>query len=334
MKNNSFKMRFGVIGTNFVVDWLLNASRFDSRFQLVAIYSRTQEKADAFAAKYNIPYVFTSLEEMASSSLIDAVYVASPNSLHASQSILFMEQGKHVLCEKPLASNEKEVELMIKTADKNKVVLMEAMKATMNPNFRLILKYINEIGTVRRYFSSYCQYSSRYDKLRGGEFPNAFNPEFSNGAVMDLGVYTIYPMVVLFGRPKTIDALGLRLSTGVDGQGAVNFEYDNMNATVLYSKIANSYLPTELQGEKGTIIADRIDTIRELKINYNDGKKLDLSYPMDKDEFYYEIVEFLDLIETGKKESSINSHKNSLLTIQIVDEIRRQLGIIFPADQK
>lgn len=95
---------------------------------------------------------------------------------------------------------------------------------------------------------------------------NAFNPELSNGAMMDLGVYTVYPLVVLFGRPKRISATGLKLSTGVDGQGAVNFEYENLNATVLYSKIADSFLPAEIQGEKGTFILDRIQTIREVKI--------------------------------------------------------------------
>ena len=106
---------------------------------------------------------------------------------------------------------------------------------------------------------------------------NAFNPELSNGAMMDLGVYTVYPLVVLFGRPKRISATGLKLSTGVDGQGAVNFEYENLNATVLYSKIADSFLPAEIQGEKGTFILDRIQTIREVKFIPKGGQIQDLS---------------------------------------------------------
>ena len=82
------KVRFGVVGTNFISDWVIAGARQDERFELVAVYSRTQETADAFASKHNIPYTFTSLEEMAKSPLIDAVYIASPNFLHASQSIL------------------------------------------------------------------------------------------------------------------------------------------------------------------------------------------------------------------------------------------------------
>lgn len=328
------KIRFGVIGTNFIVDKVLEGASFDSRFELAAIYSRTQEKADEFARKHNIPYTFTSLEAMAASPLIDAVYIASPNSLHASQSILFMQHGKHVLCEKPFASNAKEVKTMIAAARENNVTLMEAMKPSLTPNFKALKNHIEEIGTIRRYFSCYCQYSSRYDKLKEGIVMNAFDPALSNGAVMDLGVYTIFPMVVLFGRPLKISATGLKLSTGADGQGAVNFEYEGMNATVLYSKIADSALPTEIQGEDGTITADRINIINKVSLKNRNGEEKIISSPDVIHEYYYEVAEFINLIQEGKCESQINSHENSLITIEIVDEIRKQLGVKYPADDK
>ncbi len=327
------KIKFGIVGTNFITDWVIEAARLDPRFELSAICSRTQEKADEFAAKHSIPYTFTSIEEMAESELIDAVYIASPNFLHARQSILFMEHGKHVLCEKPFASNSREAKAMIETAKKNGVVLMEAMKPTLTPNFRLIKENIENLGTLRRYFACYCQYSSRYDKLKEGIVLNAFKPELSNGAVMDLGVYTIYPMVVLFGRPNKISATGMKLSTGADGQGAINFEYDGMSATVLYSKIADSNLPTEIQGEKGTLTADRINTISKVDIKYRNGESVCLANGVDANEYFYEVAEFIDLIEQGKFESPINSHENSLITMEIIDEIRAQLGVVFPADR-
>lgn len=328
------KIRFGVIGTNFIVDKVLEDASFDSRFELTAIYSRTQEKADEFARKHNVPHTFTSLEAMAASPLIDAVYIASPNSLHASQSILFMQHGKHVLCEKPFASNAKEVKAMIAASKENNVTLMEAMKPSLTPNFKALKNHIGEIGTIRRYFSCYCQYSSRYDKLKEGIVLNAFDPALSNGAVMDLGVYTIFPMVVLFGRPLRVSATGLRLSTGVDGQGAVNLEYEGMNATVLYSKIADSALPTEIQGEDGTITADRINIISKVSLKNRNGEERIISSPDVIHEYYYEVAEFINLIQEGKRESQINSHENSLITVEIVDEIRKQLGVEYPADDK
>ena len=91
------KVRFGVIGTNNITDWVIAGGRQDERFELAAVCSRTQERAAEFAAKHNIPHTFTSLEDMASSDVIDAVYIATPNYCHARQAILCMNHGKHVL---------------------------------------------------------------------------------------------------------------------------------------------------------------------------------------------------------------------------------------------
>lgn len=335
------KIRFGVIGTNIITDWVIAGAKQDERFELVAVCSRTQERANEFAAKYDIPYTFTSLEEMAASPLIDAVYIATPNYLHASQSILCMKHGKHVLCEKPMASNAYEVKQMIAASRQYGVTLMEAMKPTLTPNFRVLREALPKAGVIRRYFASYCQYSSRYDKFKEGIVLNAFKPELSNGAMMDIGVYTVYPMVVLFGRPNKISASGVVLSTGTDGQGVVNFEYEGMNATVLYSKIANSSLPTEIEGEDGNFMLDKINQINRVTWQArpvaSSGKGPltpveDISAVIDKDEYYYEVAEFINLVQAGKLESEVNSHENSLITIEIIDEVRRQLGVSFLAD--
>ena len=335
------KIRFGVIGTNNISDWVIAGGRQDERFELVAVCSRTQERADEFAAKHNIPHTFTSLEEMASSPLIDAVYIATPNYVHAEQSILCMNHGKHVLCEKPFASNAREVKQMIEAAQRNNITLMEAMISTLNPNFIIAKEKLKDLGTIRRYFASYCQYSSRYDKFKEGIILNAFKPELSNGAVMDIGIYTIYPMVALFGKPQKIEAQGIVLHTGADGQGAVNFQYDGMNATVLYSKIANSALPTEIEGEAGNLLLDKIHITKQVDFIPRQvtaqGKEQEnhcqsIGVPLDKSEYYYEMAEFMNLIEQGKQESTLNSWENSLTTLEIIDEIRRQLGVHYPAD--
>lgn len=150
-------------------------------------------------------------------------------------------------------------------------------------------------------------------------------------------------MVVLFGMPKRVIASGTVLSSGADGQGAVTFEYDGMEATVLYSKIADSSLPTEIQGEDGTLALNRINKIERVtytqrKTNVAGGKgdnpePENITMPTIKDEYYYEVAEFIDLVLSGKRESAINSHGNSLTAIKLVDEIRRQLGVVFPADE-
>lgn len=336
------KIRFGVVGTNFITDWVIAGAREDARFELAAVYSRTQERGEEFAKKHNIPHVFTSLEEMVASDKVDAIYIASTNYTHAQHSILAMSHGKHVLCEKPLASNAREAKEMIAASQKYGVALMEAMKSTLSPNFRAVKDNLHRIGLPRRYFASFCQYSSRYDKYKEGVVLNAFRPELSNGAMMDIGVYTIYPLVVLFGRPKSISAQGIVLSSGADGQGAVNMQYEGMNATVLYSKIANSQLPAEIEGEDGNIIVDRIQTPLDVRFYARQApasgheKRIEgevLSHTEQHNEYYYEIAEFIDMILEGRNESQINSHDTSLATMEIIDEVRRQLGVNYPADE-
>lgn len=337
------KVRFGVVGTNNITDWVIAGGRQDERFELTAVCSRTAERAEEFAAKHGIPHTFTSLEEMAGSNVVDAIYIATPNCCHAEQAILCMNHGKHVLCEKPFASNAKEVRSMIEAAQRNNVTLMEAMISTFNPNFIIAKEHLDKLGTIRRYFASYCQYSSRYDKFKEGVILNAFKPELSNGAVMDIGIYTIYPMVALFGRPKSVEAQGVVLSSGVDGQGAVNFGYEGMNATVLYSKIANSFLPTEIEGEAGNLIIDQIhiankvDFVPRVPTGQGQAQKdtrEHIGTELDYSVYYYEMKEFIDLVLEGRKESSVNTWDNSLATIEIIDEIRRQLGVTYPADNR
>ncbi|WP_343008697.1 Gfo/Idh/MocA family oxidoreductase [Clostridium celatum] len=326
-------IRFGVIGTSEITQVFLKGAKLVEKFKLAAVYSRKEETAREFADKYGVKTIFTSLEEMAKSDEIDAVYIASPNSFHAKQAIIFMKNRKHVLCEKAFASNIKEVEEMIKVAKENNVVLMEAMRTTLTPNFKIVMENIYKLGKIRRYFSSFCKYSSRYDKYREGVVLNAFKRELSNGALMDIGVYTIYPMITLFGEPKEIKATSYMLESGVDGEGSVIFKYDEMEGSVIYSKISNSYLPTEIQGEEGTMIIDKINEVNSVKIVYKDGNIEELSTNQEEDSMCYEIDEFVNLIINNKKESNINSLENSKIVMKIMDNVRSQIGLEFIADK-
>ncbi|WP_026263345.1 Gfo/Idh/MocA family protein [Paenibacillus sanguinis] len=326
-------MRFAIIGTNWITERFIQSALETEQFALTAVYSRSAEKGRDFAAKFGDPQVFTDLAEMASSPEVDAVYIASPNSLHAEQAILMMDHGKHVLCEKPMASNAAEVRRMIEAAGRNDVLLMEALKSTLMPNFRAVHDNLYKIGRVRRYFSSYCQYSSRYDAFKQGKVLNAFNPAFSNGALMDLGIYCIYPMVTLFGKPEEVQASAVMLSSGVDGQGGLMVRYPDMDGIIMYSKITDSYLPTEIQGENGTIVIDRINQPYEVKIMYRDGTTEELTRSQPQESMYYEALEFIDLIKSGRRESDINTHARSLAVAELMEEARHQFGLRYAADE-
>ncbi|BBI35369.1 Gfo/Idh/MocA family protein [Cohnella abietis] len=330
-------IKFGIIGTNWITEEFINAASQLGDFTLTSVYSRTEAQGRKFADKHGISHVYTDLEQFASSPEWDAVYIASPNSYHIDQAILCMNHGKHVLCEKPLASNAHEVQRMIEVAANKGVVLMEAMKSTFTPNFGAIQENLHKIGPIRRYFASYCQYSSRYDIYKKGEeIPNAFNPVFSNGALMDLGVYCIYPLVVLFGKPDRIQASAMLLDSGVDGAGSILLSYEGkgMDAVIQYSKIVDSYASAEIQGEKGTIIFDKISRPDEVKIRYRDGTVEDITRPQVDNAMFYEAQEFIKLIQSGASQSNLNSHANSLLVVEVMDEARKQVGLVYPADKQ
>ena len=194
------KLKLGIIGSNFVSDWLCEATRLTEDFELRAVFSRTAEKGNAFAEKQSIGKVYTDFEQFLSSD-IDAVYIASPNFAHAAQAVAAAEHGKHVLCEKPVSSNLAEYRAMRRAAHEHKVVLLEAMRPAFDPALEAVKRLLPKIGRIRRASFEFCQYSSRYDKYREGEILQAFKSEFSNAAVMDIGVYHIHFCLRLFGRP-------------------------------------------------------------------------------------------------------------------------------------
>ncbi|KGP72798.1 Gfo/Idh/MocA family protein [Pontibacillus yanchengensis] len=326
-------VKFGVIGTNWITDRFLESVKDLKEFELTAVHSRTEEKAEEFARKYNISKTFTDYKDMAKSDTIDAVYIASPNYVHSKQAIVFLNHKKHVLCEKPLASNIKETQAMIDAATKNEVVLMEAMRTTLVPNFKRIQDNLYKLGKVRRYVASYSKYSSRYDAYKEGTVLNAFNPTYSNGSLMDLGVYCIYPLVVLFGEPESIKASGVLLDSGADGSGSILAQYNDMDAVIMHSKMNDSHLPSEIQGEEASmIIHENISTPEYVEIKYKDGSVETISEPHEQEEMYYEGEEFIRLIQQGKKMSTINTLQNSLTTAVIMETARKQIGLIYPAD--
>ncbi|BFK80370.1 Gfo/Idh/MocA family oxidoreductase [Clostridium baratii] len=326
------KIRFGIIGTGKIVHNFLDAALKHKEFELTSVYSRDINKAKEFGKPYGAKNFFDDLEEFSKCNEIDAVYIASPNFLHESQSILCMNNKKHVLCEKPMASNSKEVSRMIKASKDNGVLLMEAMRLTVLPNFLKVKENLNKIGKIRRYFASYCQYSSRYDSFKEGVVLNAFNKDFSNGALMDIGVYCIHPMINLFGKPNKVISNSVFLSNGIDGEGSVIFNYDDFDGIIMYSKISNSNLPLEIQGEDGSMLISNIH-FEDVKIIYRDGREEKISIEPLKNDMYYEIDEFIRCIKNGQLESKLNSLSNSLSAIELMDEIRKEIGLKFPADK-
>ena len=142
-------IRFGIIGTGRISDWVLRGAAQDSRIKVTAVCSRTVEAALAFIARNPMAEgakVYTSVEEIVADPQVDAVYVGTPNQTHCEYAITALNAGKHVLCEKPLAINTGEGRKMIKTAKEKGCLLMEAMVSTLNPNFLEVASRIDAIA--------------------------------------------------------------------------------------------------------------------------------------------------------------------------------------------
>ncbi|RRD47068.1 gfo/Idh/MocA family oxidoreductase, partial [Escherichia coli] len=107
-------------------------------------------------------------------------------------------------------------------------------------------------------FFNYCQYSSRYQRYLDGENPNTFNPAFSNGSIMDIGFYCLASAVALFGEPKSVQATASLLASGVDAQGVVVMDYGDFSVTLQHSKVSDSVLASEIQGEAGSLVIEKL----------------------------------------------------------------------------
>ena len=300
-------------------------------FELTAVYSRTLERARQFGFQKGQLQYFDDLEAFANSDCIDAVYVASPNCCHYEQVMTLLKAGKHVLCEKPMASNLKEAQEMFAEAEKKNLILLEGMRSIYAPSFQKMIPYMETLGTIRRATLQYCQYSSRYDNYKRGIVENAFKPELSNGALMDIGVYVVSCMIRLFGAPKSIKASGIKLHNGVDGAGTILMEYPDMIGEAIYSKITDSAMPSQIQGEDASMLVQEIENVKDLRI-VRKGVVQSIHFEQSDNILNYETQEFIKMIKTGMGWEK--SKEITLETMKVLDEARKQLHIVFPADKK
>ncbi len=328
--NHQPRIRFATIGTNFITDTFIEAAGACEALTYEVAYSRDGQKAQAYAREKGARRWCDSLEALAADPEVDAVYIASPNSLHHAQAAMMLASGKHVLCEKTITSNSRELSHLMDLAKANQVVLLEGMRSVHDPGFQALVDALPHLGTLRRVSFQYCQYSSRYDKFKEGIVENAFNPALSNGALMDIGVYCVHPLVALFGEPESILSDVLFLHNGVDGAGTILAHYPGMQAELTYAKIADGRIPSQIQGEAGTMTIENIAIPKRLTIHYRDGRKEEIILPKEKNNMVHEVRVWAALIAQGAVDHPYL--KASQQALALMDAVRRQQHMVFPAD--
>lgn len=327
---------FGIIGTNWITHSYVECAQATQKWNLAAVYSRKEESAKEFAAKYEGQKValYTDLDKLYNDSNLDAIYIASPNSLHYEQAKAALNAGKHVILEKPSCSNGVELDELFRLSKEKGLFLLEAWRHIQEGNFKMLKSSMGKIGRICGASITFCQFSSRYDAVLKGEVPNIFNLAMGGGALVDMGCYTVAAAVWLFGAPKDAQYYPTIISTGADGGGMLVLHYEGFVVHLHSSKMYTSDAPSEIYGERGTLVVPTITDI----------EKVTLSDPRTKQRTELGTKrEELNLKEEAEEQARIISEKDwkaageleahSRAVLAVTEKVRKANGLLFP-DEK
>lgn len=290
-------IRLGTVGTSGICEHFLSGAALTNQFILSAVYSRKYETGYAFGEKFGCKTVFTDLEEMAKSSLMDAVYIASPNRLHGNQTRFFLENGKHVICEKPITTSAKEYTELKALADKNGLIYMEAIIPPHTEYYAKVKEAFLRIGKPVSARFDFSQRSSRLDAFLRGEKINIFDMSLCAGTLMDLGVYCVYGAIDFLGVPNQIYANAHYLPNGADGSGMAVFTYEDFSAVLSYSKIAQGALGSEIIGEKGVLKIASVSQYAGVTLVLNGKEEVITEFPSRAEFMSGEALNFARFIQ-------------------------------------
>jgi len=297
--------------------------------EITAVGSRDLGRAQKFAAEFDVPHAFGSYEELAACPAVDAVYIGSPHSRHEPHTILCLEAGKHVLCEKPLAMNAAQADRMIKLARGRGLVLMEAVWTRFLPALEKVREMVaaGAIGEARMLQADF-GFRAEFD-------PDSrlFSPELGGGSLLDVGIYPLNLAFMLFGVPEEILTTANLGSTGVDQEAAFILRHEQGRLSVLSS--ANRLdTPREahILGTKGriTICFPWWGATRLVLQAAGDVEEYD--YPYRGGGLTYEAEAFMDMIRSGQLDSEVMPLDESLAIMKTMDEIRSRWGLSYPGE--
>ncbi len=274
-------IKYSVIGTSWITKSFIEGANLYEELSLDGVYSRSFEKGSAFAQETGAKRVFTDFKDLVSSDT-DLIYVASPNVCHYEQCKALLLSGKHIICEKPITITAGEFKELCDIANENNLVYFEAIMYMHTPLRQGLKEAVSKIGNIRSATIDFSQLSSKYEALKNGELPNIFNPEMKTGALNDLGIYCVYPVIDLFGMPEKITPVQHFLHTGADGSGSAVFEYRDKIVTITYSKVGQSRSPSQIMGDEGTVTIDSISKLDGIRLFNNSGEEKLLNGETDK----------------------------------------------------
>lgn len=323
-------IRWGILGTGTIARTFATGLTALSDARLVAVGSRSQEAADHFAGQFGAERRHASYEALAQDPGVDAIYIATPHSMHRECAELCLRAGKAVLCEKPFAINQREAVAMVMTARECGVFLMEAMWTRFLPLIDRVRVLIADgaIGELRMLWSDF--------GFRTNVNPNSrlFDPWLGGGALLDVGIYPVSMAYLLFGQPERIASMADLGETGVDEQAAIIFGHPGGRMALLSTAIRTSTpMETTIIGTEGTIrLHSPSWRPTKLTLTRSDGSSELLEAPYEGNGYHYEAAEVGRCLRAGLKESPTMPLDETLAIMRTMDAIRAQWGLKYPME--
>ncbi|MEM6804465.1 MAG: Gfo/Idh/MocA family oxidoreductase [Bacteroidota bacterium] len=332
MISETKKFNWGILGAGKIAGKFATDLALLPNANLYAVGSRSFEKAKDFANQYQFEKAYGSYEELLDDPQLDVVYIATPNSEHFRHSLLALEKGVAVLCEKPLALNSKEVNLMIEKAKETNTFLMEALWTLFLPHMLKVQELIAErvIGEVQSVRSDF-GFLAKFDPQH-----RLFNPALGGGALLDIGIYPLLLAQSILGVPDRISATAILGETKVDEDINIALTYGNKKIAHLQATLRSiTPLDTHIYGTKGYIYLPNRWHKPVPYIRVHDyGSSQDIRYEMPTDVLGYkfEARAVMECLDAGLTENPIASWQFSSDLMKTMDTIRKQVGVGYAVD--
>lgn len=316
-------IRWGIIGLGNIAHKFATDLAIVENAELVAVASRSQEKADEFAKKFNTKKAYSSYEELAIDTEIDAVYIATPHSFHKENSILCLKNKKAVLCEKPFAMSLQEVEEMIAVAKENNVLLMEALWTYFLPHYKYVLEAIEneKFGKLLKVEADF-GFSRPFD-----EASRLFKKEVGGGSLLDIGIYPIFVALSTLGIPENIEAKATFFENGADASCDMFFDYKETKAVLKSSLLKDMATEAVFIFNEGVIKINTMFHMPTTVTIIQNDKEETINFNYKTIGYNFETEHFNQLLREEKKESDIMTFDFSRNLIKTLDKVRKTIGL-------
>ncbi|WP_142783266.1 Gfo/Idh/MocA family protein [Changchengzhania lutea] len=322
-------IKWGIIGLGNIAHKFAEDLLTVKDAELYAVASRSQEKADVFATKFGAKKAYSSYELLAEDSDLDAVYIATPHVLHKDNTLLCLDHGIAVLCEKPFAMNAEEVSQMIQKAKDKNVLLMEGLWSYFLPHYQFVLKELKDkrFGNIERLEADFGFYRAFDDSSR------LFKKSLGGGSLLDIGIYPIFAALSTLGMPSKISAVSTKFHNGADSSCDMTFKHLRGGKSYLKSTLLED-TPTEavFYCERGIIkINGQFHAPSSVTLIENSIEK-NVAFEYTTHGYNYEIEHFNALLQQDKNESDIMSFKFSNMLIGVLDTVRNLIDLEYEVE--